>query len=211
MKRSTWYKIAIPPLIGGLFAITAAVIDKNPGSPDTAPNSTSTAHAEIPSTARSASSPRHTATSGPIRTESPPQHVSSRPTAQPASVPILRPVNQQGYQFVWHGTITIGVAGILFTPDGPQEGGGNGYDLAYLGQGNWQTGGPLTYWKRSVAPGPESCNNAGSTAISVDGLPRVGDRYCYEAGGQPAYAYMQVTKVTDAGVTVVGWLWWGRV
>jgi hypothetical protein len=155
-----------------------------------------------------------------IRRRSPkPGSTSER--ASTSSVPILMPVNQPGWSLAWHGTVHIGLAGIVLSASGPHGGDGNDFDLQYVppssNGGGWVVGqyiGTWAVWQSENRPGPSSINgllNSGDYG-SPSSRAYVGDRLCLGSDGRISTSiivYMQIISVDTSGVAADIWLWDG--
>jgi hypothetical protein len=219
VPEGTFTKLgAIAAVVGVLVAVAAAIhwgsssSPSTPSQPDTViSQGTPTPDAEPDS---NASSP------GPVSSPSSPPSMPSSPSAAPRPSPIVTPQIQSGYTVVWHGTLAIGLPGVIFTRSGaPQPGDGTTHDLQYQGSGGgWNPNGPFYYWTSSATPGPASCEAIAyaSNAVSVENnvTAYVGDKYCFLPPEGGMVLYMQVTKIEASGVVVLAtWQWsqnsWG--
>jgi len=141
---------------------------------------------------------------------------SPKPTAT-ASIPILQPKNQAGWNLAWHGDVHIGLEGIILTTTGPKAGNGEDFDLQYAPGENdpWQIGDyidQLAYWQHKYRPGPSSINGMfdSNNWPGVTHSAYAGDRICVGDSGRidtPIITYMQVTAVKATGVKVDMWIW----
>jgi hypothetical protein len=212
MDSPTWPKIVVPAIILAVGGIIAAVISAPSGSSATAtaaPSAINSQGSPTPTTVpdSSAGSP------GPLGSPSSLPSIPSSPSVAPKPPSIKTPQNQSGYTAMWHGTLTIGLPGIVFTRSGPpQPGDGSTYDIQYQGPGGgWNNRGPFYYWTSPATPGPASCQalayapNGVSVGNNVTAY--VGDKYCFLPPEGGMIMYMQVTKIDASGVVLTAWLW----
>jgi hypothetical protein len=126
---------------------------------------------------------------------------------------VVVPLNQAGYTALWHRSISISLAGVLFQQNGPQPGNGSNFNLQYNLAGDpagWDyLNGTFDYWQPGTHPGPADCvaendsvEHAGYTIASI------GSRYCFVSYDQaPIVVYMEVTAVNSSSVRVQAWAW----
>lgn len=212
-ENNKWFAVALV-FLGALLAIPGAIIATDlstKGESSGQPSPTQSVQSYTSAPVSPSPSPSQSETN-PARSPSSSPGPSPRNTPRPR--PILVPVNQSGYRPIWHGSLTIGYAGVIFNPTGPpQPGTGITSNMQYQGKDSeMNEAGDLFYWTIRTVPGPASCFGADTSpeVVVVTAPPHAGDRYCYIASGSlpPVIAYMQVTSVGDGGVNTRAWLWY---
>ena len=224
MRRVSWPGLRRLALATALFTYLALVVvgcTTNSGSCDAQGANNGVTCVQSPNASSASASAEAPGPSGsPI--DPPSQSAAAASvTPSPASKPpsIVTPQDQSGYTEVWHGTLTIGLPGIVFIRSGsPQPGDGSTFDIQYQGSGGgWNSNGPFYYWTSPATPGPASCEAiayaANGVSVQDNATAYVGDKYCLLPPEGGMALYMQVTKIDTAGVILTAWLWnqnsWG--
>jgi hypothetical protein len=147
-----------------------------------------------------------------VRQSTPP---SSAGIPRPSTIiPVLVPVNQQGWTLDWRQHVLIESQGIIVTAVGPQAGNGSNFDIQYVPDDGWHAGnntGEMDNWPRTTPPGPASINGfimAGAATSAPQGsIAHPGDTIDWINQDSNMIGYIDVTGLNASGVEVDMWVW----